>query len=108
MTRQSYKYETASLELRPSFGDNSWKVINLRSGIPRQGHATVLLDSICKLADEIGMDLWLEAQRSGNPGEGTMSNKELERFYSKFGFKVIPNGAKPTHMFRQSKRNSQE
>lgn len=99
------KVASASAEIRHTNGDPFYRVTSVRSAHPGQGHATALMIHICNWADERGFELWLEAQRNGNP-DGTLTNKELERFYSKFGFKVVPNGAKPAQMLRAARKKN--
>lgn len=87
MNRMVFKYLSATVEIAESFGEPTWKVVNLKSEEPGRMHATVLMTGLCEWADERKIDLFLIAQASGDPRKGTLNNDQLMRFYEKFGFK---------------------
>ena len=64
----------------------TYAVSNVWSKTRHQGHASVVMDDICKFADEQGATLRLVVQRYGYTDAGSMDNPTLIKFYSKFGF----------------------
>lgn len=51
-----------------------------------QGHATALLREITEWADKNDLELHLTVRSYGHPVHTILSNEQLVRFYSKFGF----------------------
>ena len=77
-----FQYEGAKLALRPHQG--FWKLINLYSTYPRQGHATELMRIVTDYADRNHIRLVLEPKQYGDPRG--MTTPQLFEFYKRFGF----------------------
>jgi GNAT superfamily N-acetyltransferase len=53
-----------------------------------RGHGTVMMDQLCRMADEFGVDIWLDALPYGKK-RVHIPLKILKRFYRRFGFAAI-------------------
>lgn len=82
--------------------DGSATVSGVYSRVRGKGHATEVLKSIAEYADLHGLILFLEVQRYGYKDNLSPDNKQLQEFYKKFDFEVVPDGGTPTLMVRQS------
>lgn len=97
MSRQVFRYKSAQATVKVESGSLA-QITNLYANVPRQGHATEVLNQITAFADEFAVELWLSAQRYGKPQHG-MDNAALVRFYRKFGF-IQRDNLLPVQMFR--------
>lgn len=95
--KQVFRYKSAQATLKVESGSLA-QITNLYANVPRQGHATEVLNQIIAFADEFAVELWLSAQRYGKPHHG-MDNAALVRFYGSFGFTRRDN-LLPVQMFR--------
>lgn len=86
-----FEYEGAHASLL-QVNERTYKVVGLLSTMPGQGHAKNVMQQICAYADDHFLDLVLIAKRFYYSDANGLSNKELIRFYKKFGF-VQGNGA---------------
>ena len=94
----------ASLKLSPLHGMEGKNVLNVSSvkTAPEHRHtgeATRLLNEICRRAD---MSQFLLVLTPARFDAGPLDDKELERWYAKFGFERIQD--KPILMCREPKR----
>lgn len=94
--------DSASAKLRIS-DEGVATLSNVFSREPRKGHATSLMETVCKMADDESLIIILEARAYHyRNGEG-LDNRELALFYQKFGFRVIPGDRRSTWMRRYPK-----
>lgn len=80
-----FKHESASARIKEVSGNSM--LCHVYSRERRQGHATGLMEKVCRYADENGITLYLVA----DPYKTTMQSDimtpgQLEEFYRKFGF----------------------
>lgn len=83
--RSIVTYETTSIEIFMNPEDHSGRLSELYSISRGQGYASKLMEMICEWADKNDVYLWLVARPYGNP-RGALDNKQLIRFYERFGF----------------------
>ncbi len=67
-----------------------------------KGHATALMQDIALFADDAEATIFLTVQQFGNPRDA-LNNKELVKFYSKFGFVRDERFRQPVRMIRYYK-----
>ncbi|OQA41235.1 MAG: hypothetical protein BWY50_01869 [Spirochaetes bacterium ADurb.Bin315] len=98
---KSFIYESATARIR-IFQPNQGVVTNVHAGHKRQGHGSKVMQLITEYADANQLNLVLIVQGYGRAE--TMSNKELEAFYAKFGFAKVLDNKKPVTMKRMYSR----
>lgn len=82
-----HRFESASVSVK-HVNAGRYRLANLYSVVPNQGHATALLNEIIEWAEAEHIDLELNA-RPYRVGEGHKPDvKSLILFYNKFGFEV--------------------
>ncbi len=89
-----FKYESASAKLI-YIDAGTCMLVNVYSLKRGLGHAKGVLQEVIDYADEYGATIILIAQSSPR---SSLTNKQLEELYSRFGFKTTRRG--PTRMIR--------
>lgn len=94
----------SSLKLSPMAGMESKHVLTISSlktaqEHRKEGEATKLMNEVCRRAD---MSQFLLVLTPARFDDGPLDDKELERWYAKFGFHRIQD--KPVLMCREPKR----
>ena len=85
------KLKSASLRVASPTGlpsemqDHVRELIDVQSNNPRKGHATALLNNVCKEADRD----WLTLMVQVKPFDDGMGMDKLRRWYGRFGFVEI-------------------
>lgn len=61
----------------------------------RKGYATIMMQMLTQAADEVGIDMDLNISPNSKRGDKSkqMTERQLQKFYSKFGFKSGPGAA---------------
>ena len=61
----------------------------------RKGYASIMMNMLVQAADEVGMDMDLNISPNTKRGDKSkqMTERQLQKFYSKFGFKSGPGAA---------------
>jgi len=81
-----HRFQHASATARLAiFPDGTALLSSLRSQARWRGHASGLMRDITSYADEHGLTIFLTVQAYGHPTNG-LNNRELEKFYERFGF----------------------
>ena len=83
-----------------NWGNGTVALSDLSSNEKRKGYATQLLQEIVEHADENNLEIFLIV-KSENVSDG-FTNKLLEDFYRKFGFKSVDKRKEPTIMIRHT------
>lgn len=65
-----------------------------------QGHASQVMKDICEMADTNGLILQLDVSSYGPDNQYKLTDEQLQEWYSKFGFGVVPDGGLPILMER--------
>lgn len=101
-----FRYESATCKLTISEGNNA-DLSHVYAKVRGQGHATVLLTQVMEFADKNDLQLYLRVRGYGGPVQTMLSNEQLVRFYSKFGFVDKGDGcAVNTLMVRPRTKNT--
>ena len=75
------------------------ELLSVKAENPRKGHATGLMYQVCQEADDARMTLIITVA----PFEEGMTQQQLEKWYSRFGFEEIQ--ANPVIMARRVQPN---
>jgi len=86
MKTSSHWYRSAQVKLC-EWDEGPAVLTGMHSEQKNQGHASELMEQICRVFDTMGMTVLLDAQPYGKRKDG-LDQKQLIKFYEKYGFKV--------------------
>lgn len=95
--QERFRYMDATATVT-AFERKFWILHNVYSTSRGKGEATKLMEMICEWADTRGIKLRILVNAYGP--HPTLTNDQLERWYSKFGFVRDDNGYRPYTMTR--------
>ena len=94
-----FDYEAAKARL--TIWDNGIGTVSgVFSRVRGKGYANVVMSGLTEYADKENLELQLEVSRYGYSDTLSPGNEELIKFYSKFGFEVVPESGRPVLMTR--------
>ncbi len=98
LTRTTFRYGDARVTLIYE-DDATARLVGLHSETRGRGDAKEVMHEAIRHADKLGLTIWLEVQRFGDPRD-TLDNEQLISFYERFGFDLINDNRRPRWMTR--------
>lgn len=86
-----FRYESATCKLT-EHGDGTADLTHVYAKNRGQGHASGLLRLVMEYVDSRELTVYLRVRAYGGPVQTMLSNEQLIKFYSKFGFEDKSDG----------------